>query len=167
MEYARHLSNGAGAGGHVFAMPIAGNAPRGTWRLDLHADPDAPALASTTLLVEDFLPERIDFDPRAVRPTGRASPTAPLLTVDARYLFGAPGADLAIEGDLRLRAASAVEGWPGYRFGPHDEPVGVEWGAVARAPAPMRPGHAAMRRSTFPEVEAVGRAARRRAARSG
>ena len=36
--------------------------PRGTWRLDIKADVDAPALASTTVLVEDFLPERIDFD---------------------------------------------------------------------------------------------------------
>ncbi len=30
----------------------------------------------------------------------------PSLTVDARYLFGAPGADLAIEGETLLRAAS-------------------------------------------------------------
>ena len=42
-------------------LPIAGTAPRGTWRLDIHADPKAPPLASQTFLVEDFLPERIDF----------------------------------------------------------------------------------------------------------
>ena len=111
-------------------MPIAGSAPRGTWRLDLHADPDAPALASTTLLVEDFLPERIDFNLALSddRPSLNAAPT---LEVDARYLFGAPGADLAVEGDLRLRAAASVDGWPGYSFGPHEGGFGTTWG-VAR-----------------------------------
>ena len=41
-------------------------------------------------------------------------------TVDAQYLFGAPGSDLVVEGDLRLPQRDSVEGWPGYRFGRHD-----------------------------------------------
>jgi len=153
VEYARHLSNGAGAGGHVFDMPLTGNAPRGTWRLDLFADPDAPALASTTLLVEDFLPERIDFDLALSSERPRLT-ERPRLSLEARYLFGAPAADLAIEGDLRLRVSREVEGWPGYRFGPHEDLYGPQWGTIpeARTDATGRAEFAV----GFPESETRG-----------
>ncbi len=153
VEYARHLSAGSQAGGHVFAMPLAGGAPRGTWRLDLYADPDAPPLASTTLLVEDFLPERIDFDLALSNDRPRLT-DRPVLNVSARYLFGAPGADLAVEGDLRLRVADAVEGWPGYRFGSHDARPGPQWGLVPEARTDAA-GEANLP-IEFPEVEARG-----------
>ena len=153
VEYSRMLSTGAGAGGHVFAMPVAGSAPRGTWRLDLHADPDAPALASTTLLVEDFLPERIDFT-LALSEQRPSLTTAPSLEVDARYLFGAPGADLAVEGDLRLRPAASVEGWSGYRFGLHEGGFRATWGSLDEARTDAG-GRVAIP-VAFPVVEAEG-----------
>ncbi len=119
VEYRRLISDGGRAGGHVFALPVGTSAPRGSWKLAIHSDPKSPALATETLLVEDFLPERIDFD--------LALPDAPLrpgdsppLTIDARYLFGAPGADLTIDGQVRLRASDSIAAWPGYRFGRHD-----------------------------------------------
>ncbi|MDK3017771.1 alpha-2-macroglobulin family protein [Pseudodonghicola flavimaris] len=119
VEYSRQISDGGVAGGHVFAFPVGASAPRGSWRLELRADPDAPALASRSLLVEDFLPERIDFD--LSLPTGALHPgDSPPLRIEARYLFGAPGADLSIEGQVILRPADSVAGWPGYRFGRHD-----------------------------------------------
>lgn len=85
------------------------------------ADQDAAPLTAKTFLVEDFLPERIDFKLALADGPIRLG-DAPDLTVDARYLFGAPGADLAIEGEVLLRAAKEVEGWPGYVFGRFDEP---------------------------------------------
>jgi uncharacterized protein YfaS (alpha-2-macroglobulin family) len=119
VEYSRQLSVASKAGGHVFAMHLGAEVPRGAWRVDIKSDVDGPALASRTVLVEDFLPERIDFD--------IALPDAPLhledsppVSVNVRYLFGAPGAGLKVEGDLRLRAKRTIEGWPGYRFGLHD-----------------------------------------------
>jgi len=121
VEYYRALVADGGAGGHVFALPIAGSAPRGVWRLEVRADLEAPALASATFLVEDFLPERIDFDLTLADAPIRLG-DAPQLTVEARYLFGAPGADLAIEGEVLLRAAKDLEAFPGYAFGRHDEP---------------------------------------------
>ncbi len=121
VEYSRSLSADAGAGGHVFALPVAGTAPRGVWRLEVLADADAPPLASKTFLVEDFLPERIDFDLTLSDAPVRLGDT-PELDVAARYLFGAPGADLAIEGEVLLRAASGLDAFPGYVFGRHDEP---------------------------------------------
>ncbi|MFD3191243.1 alpha-2-macroglobulin family protein [Sedimentitalea sp. HM32M-2] len=121
VEYLRRVTDGGVGGGHVFALPIGADAPRGTWRLQIKSDPKAPALASQSLLVEDFLPERIDFDlalpDAALRPTDR-----PVLRIAARYLFGAPGADLAIEGEVSLRPADTLAAWPGYRFGRHDAP---------------------------------------------
>lgn len=122
VEYARALGQSVGAGGHVVAFPVSASAPRGTWRLDVFADLKAAPLASSKLLVEDFLPERIDFD--LTLPEGNLTAvTMPNLTLVARYLFGAPGAGLAVEGDLRLAAAAGVAGFEGFRFGRHDEPL--------------------------------------------
>lgn len=119
VEHTRSLSQGAVAGGHVFALPLSPTVPRGSWRLDIKADLDAPALASTSVLVEDFLPERIDFD--LSLPTGQIRPgDSPPMTVDARYLFGAPAAGLTPQGTVILREAQGIEGYPGYRFGRYD-----------------------------------------------
>ena len=122
VEYTRKFSQGVGAGGHVLSFSLGETVPRGTWRLALHVDPDAPPVSSTTVLVEDFLPERIDFD--LALPTGRLSTVdEPTLTVEAKYLFGPPAADLPVEGEVVLRASSGIEGFPGYVFGRYDEPL--------------------------------------------
>lgn len=119
VEYSRQLSQQARAGGHVFALPLGADVPRGAWRVDVMADVDAAPLASQTVLVEDFLPERIDFDlelpdlPLTLQST-------PPLQVDVRYLFGAPGAGLRLEGDVRLRVERRLDGWESYLFGPYD-----------------------------------------------
>ena len=119
VEYSTATSAEGLAGGHVFALPLGADAPRGTWRLELKSDREAEALAAQRLLVEDFLPERIDVAlslPGAAIRLGDAPP----LRVQADYLFGAPGADLAVEGDVRLRRRATLEDYPGYSFGPYD-----------------------------------------------
>ncbi|MBB96016.1 MAG: PAN domain-containing protein [Rhodobacteraceae bacterium] len=118
VEHARLVSSGL-AGGHVFDIVLGTTVPRGAWTLDVHADADAPPLASAALLVEDFLPERIDFD-LSLPDTALHPGDGPLLTVAARYLFGAPGAGLEIEGSVVLSPADTVAGYEGYRFGRHD-----------------------------------------------
>ncbi|QYX56962.1 alpha-2-macroglobulin family protein [Roseovarius sp. SCSIO 43702] len=120
VEYSRHLSSDDAAGGHVFELPVATTAPRGTWRLDIKADVDADPLATETVLVEDFLPERIDFDLALPETPLRPGEVVPL-TIDARYLFGAPGAGLTAEGTITLRAKRELDAFPGYLFGRHDE----------------------------------------------
>jgi uncharacterized protein YfaS (alpha-2-macroglobulin family) len=122
VEYSRQISDAAMAGGHVFAFPVGASVPRGTWKLDVFTDPAAPALATLSVLVEDFLPERIDFDLALPAAPIRQGDTPPL-SIDARYLFGAPGADLSVEGSVRLSAADTLTDWPGYRFGRHDSPA--------------------------------------------
>ncbi len=133
VEYSRQLVEDQGAGGHVFSLPIAGSAPRGVWRLEMFADLEAPALAAKTFLVEDFLPERIDFDlTMAGAPLVLGSEPAEL-TLAARYLFGAPGAGLAVEGEVLLRAAEGLEAFPGYVFGRHDQPFSAQMTALEAA----------------------------------
>lgn len=121
VEYSRSLSNADAMGGHVFQMPVGQTVPRGAWRLTLKSDMDAPALASQKVLVEDFLPERIDFDLSLGKDPIPAEAGITSMTVQARYLFGAPGAGLDVEGQLTLRARAEVEGYMGYAFGRYDD----------------------------------------------
>lgn len=120
VEYSRHVSTQDAAGGHIFALPLGATVPRGIWRLDIKADIEAPALASQKFLVEDFLPERIDFT--LALPDGPLRPgDQPQMTVAAKYLFGAPAADLPVYGSIVLAQAAEVPGYGGYQFGRHDE----------------------------------------------
>ncbi|MEM9869828.1 MAG: alpha-2-macroglobulin family protein [Pseudomonadota bacterium] len=153
VEYSRHLSNAETSGGHVFSMPLGQAVPHGTWRIDVKSDLDAPALARQTVLVEDFVPERIDVRlDLADAPLVLGAATS--VTAEARYLFGAPGADLAVEGDLRLMRRDTLADWPGYRFGRHDAAfsprqaglTGTRTDAAGIATVPL----------AWPEVEAEG-----------
>ncbi|OIQ31511.1 MAG: PAN domain-containing protein [Alphaproteobacteria bacterium MedPE-SWcel] len=123
VEYSRHVSDGGQAGGHVFALPVGDSAPRGSWAVEIYADPTADPLSRETVLVEDFLPERIDFE-QAIRDPARLRPGGQILVdIEARFLFGAPGAGLAIEGDVSVQPVRRLADWPGYRFGRYDAEV--------------------------------------------
>ncbi len=118
-EYSRTAAQHSASGGYVFALPIGADVPRGTWRMDIRLGEKSEPLASTTLLVEDFLPERLDFTAELTEgPLTLLS--RPSLTVAARYLFGAPAADLPLEAEVLLRPARNLSDWPGYLFGRHD-----------------------------------------------
>ncbi|MFT4014791.1 MAG: alpha-2-macroglobulin family protein [Paracoccus sp. (in: a-proteobacteria)] len=120
VEAARLAPAPAQAGGGTLSWTIPGTAPRGTWRLELRAEADGPALATQRLLVEDFLPERIDFTPSLPQGPARAGGTLDL-SLSARWLFGAPAANLPVEAVLRLSPSASLEGFAGYRFGPQDD----------------------------------------------
>jgi alpha-2-macroglobulin len=129
VEYSRISSTDDSAGGHVFALTTAGTAPRGSWRIDVLADVEAEPLASTSVLVEDFLPERIDFD-MVTEPFLRlGQPSA--MAVAANYLFGPPAPDLPIEGEVLLRSANGLTDWPGYQFGRQDEPFEAQLAGIS------------------------------------
>ncbi|MCP9481018.1 alpha-2-macroglobulin family protein [Shimia sp. CNT1-13L.2] len=121
VEYKRLLSNAAATGGHVFALPLGSTVPRGTWKLAIKADTEAAPLATQKLLVEDFLPERIDFDVTLPDAPFDLQSGEPVLPLEARYLFGAPGAGFRVEGQVTLRARETVKGYEAYRFGRYDE----------------------------------------------
>lgn len=136
VEYSRIASTADQAGGHVFALPVAGTAPRGTWGLAVLADPQGEVLARADVLVEDFLPERIDFEmdlPEQIR-----LGDTPELTLTAKYLFGPPAGDLAVEGEVRLSAAPDLEGFAGYRFGRYDEPFDPRFQSIDQSQTDAR-----------------------------
>src|SRR5690606_28304011 len=107
-----------------WSVRLGDGAQRGTWTVKLHTDPEATAVASQAFLVEDFVPERVAFDLHA--PEGPVDPLAPPeVRLDVRYLYGAPGAGLPVEGQVALGPADGLPGFPGFRFGLEDEPAGI------------------------------------------
>lgn len=116
VEFLRQSVTDQGLGSYALELPLLPDAMRGTWRAALHLDPDKPALATTSFLVEDFEPERLEFDltseAKQIEPND-----PPVLAIDARYLFGAPAANLRVEGQARVTASDRLAAYPGYRFG--------------------------------------------------
>ncbi len=122
VEYHRHVLRDQGAGGRSHSMRLGHGVPRGTWSLRIHADPEAPAIQQVAFLVEDFVPEKIDYDLDA--PEGMIDRETPVeISMNVRYLYGAPGGDLQVTGEVRLTAANELPGFRGFRFGLDDENV--------------------------------------------
>ena len=85
-------------------------------------DPKRPAVGETTFLVEDYVPDRIEFD--LTSPTGHISQKVPAkVDVAGRFLYGAPAANLDLEGDMTVAVAKERPGFAGYQFGLADEEV--------------------------------------------
>src|SRR4029453_4195740 len=86
-------------------------------------DPKKPAVAEAKFLVEDFVPDRIAFemmsDKDEIAPGEAAN-----VTVDGRFLYGAPAAGLALEGEINLSTMTEWERYNGYFFGLADEEEG-------------------------------------------
>ncbi|MBX9992857.1 alpha-2-macroglobulin family protein [Phreatobacter oligotrophus] len=120
VEYRRIVTQDQGAGARAVPIPIVSSAPTGTWRIRAITDPRAPAAGEVRFMVEDFVPDRIAFE---LTPTEqRLARTAPFgATVDARYLFGMPGANLGIEGEVVMETTPGLPDFPGFRFGLGDE----------------------------------------------
>jgi uncharacterized protein YfaS (alpha-2-macroglobulin family) len=110
-----------GAGGFSHAFTVPQGAQGGTWRIKALTDPNGEPVGETSFLVEDYIPDRIEFDLTSKTP--RATPEQGItLTVDGRYLFGAPGAGLAIEANIAITPdLRPFPAWKDYRFGLMDE----------------------------------------------
>ncbi|MEA2929134.1 MAG: alpha-2-macroglobulin, partial [Hyphomicrobiales bacterium] len=116
VEYRRSVVQDAGLGGRSLSVPIISAAPTGTYRVRAYTDPKAPAVGTTSFLVEDYVPDRLEFD--LASPTGRISKSAPAeVTVDGRFLYGAPAAALDLEGEVKIAPAASRPGFAGYQFG--------------------------------------------------
>ncbi|QDY99405.1 hypothetical protein FQ775_02895 [Nitratireductor mangrovi] len=120
VEDRRMVSTGAELGGHAVDLALPETAMRGTWTMRIHTDPKKPALSEKFFLVEDFVPDRIEFD-LAAEPDEIALGETATVTVDGRYLYGAPAAGLALEGQMVISRTREWERFPGYVFGLEDE----------------------------------------------
>lgn len=141
MEDRRLVLTGDRAGGFTAGIDLLAGAMTGTWRVSAYADPKAAAIGGTTFLVEDFVPERIEVDLAA--PEGVVSAGGTLaIDVDAQYLYGAPAAGLALEGETVVRPAEAVPGYAGYTFGLDDDQLTPERAPLVELPLTGRDGRA-------------------------
>jgi uncharacterized protein YfaS (alpha-2-macroglobulin family) len=133
IEYRRVAVPDQGVGGHALDVPINPAASTGTWRVRAFTDPKRPSVGETTFLVEDYVPDRLEFDLAA--PDGKISRSAPAkLTVDGRYLYGAPASELDLEGEIVIGPAKERPGLAGYQFGLADEEVATERKALEDLP---------------------------------
>ncbi|MCP8896243.1 alpha-2-macroglobulin family protein [Shinella daejeonensis] len=125
VEDRRMVSDGAALGGHAVDLALQPNSMRGTWTMQVFADPKGQPLAEKQFLVDDFVPDRIEFTMTSA--TGEIAPGEPTpITVEGRYLYGAPGAGLAIEGDVALKPTRQNAAFPDYLFGLADEEAMAE-----------------------------------------
>ncbi|NMG37836.1 hypothetical protein GRZ55_01120 [Chelativorans sp. ZYF759] len=142
VEDRRIVSDGHALGGHALALALAPNAMRGTWSLAIHADAARPALANASFLVEDFVPDRIEFDltseAESIEPFGTVT-----VEVDGRFLYGAPARGMRLEGEVSVATTREWGVFPGYRFGMADEEdVGATMEALEDLPETDAQGRA-------------------------
>jgi len=125
VEYRRTVLPDQGAGGRSLSVPIVASASTGTWRVQAFTDPKRPLIGETTFMVEDYVPDRIEFDLASTSTSlSKAAPAE--VTVDGRFLYGAPASGLDLEGELGIVPAKERPGMPGYQFGVADDVAKAE-----------------------------------------
>ena len=145
VEFRRAVLPDQGAGGRTLALALNSAVPAGTWRVRVFTDPKGNSVGETTFMVEDYIPERIDFE--ITSKDKQIKVDAPVeLKVDGHFLYGAPASDLQLEGDMLVAPADERPGFAGYQFGVADE----ENASNERAPIENLPESDANGVATFP-----------------
>ncbi|WEX75791.1 alpha-2-macroglobulin family protein [Sinorhizobium numidicum] len=120
VEDRRLVSNGGKLGGHTLDLPIPENAMRGTWTMRIFTDPKGSAIGEKQFLVDDFVPDRTEFDLTSEAKSIEIG-TPIQVAVDGRFLYGAPAAGLTLEGEVSVKPTRENEAFKGYFFGLADE----------------------------------------------
>ncbi|MNR76329.1 hypothetical protein D3C71_570420 [compost metagenome] len=119
VEDRRMVKNGD-IGGYTLDLPLQDTSMRGTWTMQVFTDPKGSAIGEKTFLVDDFVPDRIEFDMTSeAKEIVVGEPAS--VTIDGRYLYGAPAAGLGLEGEIALKPTRENATFPGYQFGLADE----------------------------------------------
>src|SRR5262249_33098798 len=122
VEYKRATLPDEGLGGRSYAIPLMPGSAAGKWSIEAYADPKGDSIGRVEFLLEDYIPERLDFSLHPVNPV--IDPGEPItLSLDARFLYGAPASGLDVTGAIRLQAVegAALAGYPGYVGGLADD----------------------------------------------
>ena len=122
VEYRRSVVPDQGVGGRALAVTLVSTAPTGTWRVRAFADPKRPPVGEATFMVEDYVPDRLEFE-LASNAKGMSRKSPAEITVDGRYLYGAPAGKLELEGEVVVLPATERPGFARYQFGLADEDV--------------------------------------------
>ncbi|MTH96443.1 alpha-2-macroglobulin [Roseibium sp. RKSG952] len=116
VEHDRQIVQDAGLGGHFLDLVLSGTAQQGVWSFAVHLDPKQPALAQQTFLVEDYQPQRVDFELETAA-SALSRETSTRVSLKARFLYGAPASGQRLEGDVIVTPSRQLTAYPGYRFG--------------------------------------------------
>jgi len=122
VEYRRATVADQGVGGRSYAIPLLPGSAAGKWTIDAYADPKGDSIGHAEFLLEDYIPERLDFAIHPAKPV--IDPGEPVeFSLDARFLYGAPASGLDVTGAIRLQAVEggALAGFPGYVAGLADD----------------------------------------------
>jgi uncharacterized protein YfaS (alpha-2-macroglobulin family) len=116
VEYRRAVVPDQGLGGRNLDVAIAPTASTGTWRVHAYGDPKRPAIGDASFMVEDYVPDRMEFD-LATKAKAAAQGKPFEVTLEGRFLYGAPASELDIAGNVRILPAAGRPGFDGYQFG--------------------------------------------------
>lgn len=120
VEDRRIVTDGGKLGGYTVDLPLQQTAMRGSWTMNIYTDPKGSAIGTQTFLVDDFVPDRIEFDMTSEVKAIEVGTPAPV-KIDGRYLYGAPAAGLNLEGEVTLKPTRDSADYKGYQFGLADE----------------------------------------------
>ncbi len=131
VEYKRATVDDQGLGGRSLAVALGEGSAAGTWSIDAYADPKGPAIGHAQFLLEDYVPERLDYQLKPGIAFATSGDPIPV-SLDARFLYGAPATGLDITGAIRLKPVDGAElpGHPGFVAGLVDQqfdPVEVQF----------------------------------------
>ena len=102
-------------------VPLSTSAPAGQWSIEILADPAAPPIGRSSFRVDAFVPDRLAVDLTTAGPIVPGTPYP--VPVTARFLYGAPAANLTGSATLQLeRDPIPPAALVGYRIGLDGEP---------------------------------------------
>ncbi len=115
--------NAVGAAAQV--IPLKTTAPRGTWHLEELLAGTKTQIGTLDVQVQDFVPNRLAVDLSPDR-TSVAAGAPATIAVNARYLYGAPAADLEVDAHVQLQADTSPIAEPGWQFGRAGEQLNTD-----------------------------------------
>ncbi|MBN9049895.1 MAG: alpha-2-macroglobulin family protein [Rhizobiales bacterium] len=122
VDYRRTVAADQALGGRAWSVPLVASATSGTWRVKAYTDPKRPPVGQTTFMVEDYVPDRLEFalttDAKELSQKDDTS-----FALDGHFLYGAPASGLDLEGEVVIQAAKERAGFAGYQFGLADEQI--------------------------------------------
>ena len=90
VEYRRALVADQGLGGRSMSVPLVSSASTGTWRVAAYTDPKRPAVGETTFMVEDYVPDRLEFDLSSAAKTFRVRRLRSSVSMDVFFTARPP-----------------------------------------------------------------------------
>lgn len=115
------FEGGLSAGGLSQSYELPKAAARGIWRIDLDVDGQG-VVGSERISVEDFVPQRIELTVETESTSPLYKDEARAINADVRFLYGAPGAGLTVEGRTRVEIdPRPFADFSDFTFGKHDE----------------------------------------------